>query len=182
MMVALYDVCLMVRRAFVVVVSTAGGVTVFVGVTVVDGLVTVLGSKTVVIVCVAVSVAAYRSQYTMYLKKEEGYLYLLEIGVTDATTVTVGVYYSDMSVFGLITQNSQTYGNSRLGSNREREVSLIGNLRSITVVRYDDDRPVAAIQLALHDRAISSQLCSSMLRSTDEPTMWIIDLCRPAAN
>jgi hypothetical protein len=103
MMVALYDVFLMVRRAFVVVVSTAGGVTVFVGVTVVDGLVTVLGSKTVVIVCVAVSVAAYRSQYTMYLKKEEGYLYLLEIGVTDATTVTVGVYYSDMSVFGLIT-------------------------------------------------------------------------------
>ena len=71
MMVALYDVRLMVRRALVVVVSTAGGVTVFVGVTVVDGLVTVLGSKTVVIVCVAVSVSAYRSQHTMYPKKKD---------------------------------------------------------------------------------------------------------------
>lgn len=69
MMVALYDVCLTVRRALVVVVSTAGGVKVFVGVTVVDGLVTVLGSKTVVIVCVAVSVSAYKSQHIMSPKK-----------------------------------------------------------------------------------------------------------------
>jgi len=68
-MVALYDVRLIVRRAFVVVVSTAGGVTVLVGVTVVDGRVTVLGSKTDVIVCVLVSVSANINQHTIFLTK-----------------------------------------------------------------------------------------------------------------
>ncbi len=57
-MITLYEVRLMVRSALVVVVSTGRGVTVLVGVTVVDGLVTVLGSNTVTTVCVVVAVAA----------------------------------------------------------------------------------------------------------------------------
>lgn len=69
-----------------------------------------------------------------------------------------------------------------MGSNREHEITFIGSLGSIAVVRNDHDRPVATIQLAFHDRAVPGQLCSRMFRSRDEPTMLTVDPYRPAAS
>ena len=118
-----YEVCLMVKRFFVVVVVTRAGVMVVVGVTVTEGLVTVFGGSVVSNVLVVVIV-------------------LLTTGVLTTVAVTVGVNFAKSAVPSRY--HGVTYGGGRLRTDGEGKISLVCNrVTRLPVIADDNDGPVS---------------------------------------